>query len=115
MTARLRPVLIVVFALVLALTSGAMAVARGQTHTAGMIVLCTGTGPVAVAVDAKGQPVGPAHICPDCALSLIVALPAPDPAARALSASPVVFRPAPRPPAATPVPLSARARAPPLA
>ena len=34
------------------------------------MVLCTGTGPLTVSVDENGQPTGPAHICPDCALSL---------------------------------------------
>ncbi len=115
MNVRLRPVLILLFALILALTSGAMAVARGQTHAAGMIVLCTGSGPVTVAVDADGQPVGPAHVCPDCALSLIVAVAAPDPVPRALSATSVRFRLAPLPAVAVPVALLPRARAPPLA
>lgn len=58
-------------ALILALTSGGMAVARGQTMAAGTMVLCTGSGPLVVPVDADGQPTGPAHVCPDCALSLI--------------------------------------------
>ena len=61
-------------ALLLVLTAQAMAVARGMPGVAGAMVLCTGSGPVAVLTDAEGQPVGPAHICPDCTLSLIVAL-----------------------------------------
>jgi len=67
---RLRPFGALALCLVLALTAGAMAVARGQTHAAGTIVLCTGTGPVAVAVDAQGRPLQRPHICPDCALGL---------------------------------------------
>jgi len=63
-----------VLALLLVLTAQAMAVARGMPGVAGAVVLCTGTGPVTVLTDAEGQPVGPAHICPDCTLSLIVAL-----------------------------------------
>ncbi|MDQ2094778.1 hypothetical protein [Rhodalgimonas zhirmunskyi] len=55
---------------VLALTGQSMAVMRGMPGAAGEIVLCTGTGPLTVQVDENGQPVGPAHICPDCALSL---------------------------------------------
>lgn len=54
--------------LIVALTSGAMAVARGQTHAAGVIVICSGAGIQTVAVDAEGNPVGAGHICPDCAL-----------------------------------------------
>jgi hypothetical protein len=50
-----------------------MAVARGQTAASGSIVLCAGAGLVSVPVDADGQPTGPAHICPDCALGLFAA------------------------------------------
>lgn len=57
-------------ALMLALTGQSAAVARGMPDAAGQIVLCTGAGPVSVLVDENGQPVGPGHICPDCALSL---------------------------------------------
>ncbi|MDX1823017.1 MAG: hypothetical protein R3197_19165 [Paracoccaceae bacterium] len=74
MTRACRPLIAVVLALLLVLTAQAMAVARGMPGVAGAVVLCTGTGPVTVLTDAEGQPVGPAHICPDCTLSLIVAL-----------------------------------------
>ncbi|WP_294613393.1 hypothetical protein [uncultured Roseovarius sp.] len=64
--------------LLMALTSQTMAVARGAASPVGTMVLCTGTGPVTVMVDANGQPTGTAHICPDCALGLFHALaPAP--------------------------------------
>ncbi|MDJ0629376.1 MAG: hypothetical protein QNJ44_14045 [Rhodobacter sp.] len=69
--ARLTPFLGICLALIVALTSGAMAVARGQNAAAGSIVICAGTGPVSVRIDADGRPVGPAHICPDCALHLM--------------------------------------------
>lgn len=62
---------------VLALTAQSMAVARGTAMSAGQIVLCTGTGPVVVDVDKDGQPVDPAHICPECAVSELVALDGP--------------------------------------
>jgi hypothetical protein len=52
-------------ALIVALTSQQLALARGQADMAGSITLCSGGGFVTVAVDAKGNPVGPAHICPD--------------------------------------------------
>ena len=71
MKAVLRPYLALILALLLALTGQSMAVARGMPGASGEIVLCTGTGPVSVLVDEDGQPVGPSHICPDCALSLI--------------------------------------------
>lgn len=50
-----------------------MAVARGLPGPAGQMVICTGTGPVMVSVDENGAPTGPAHICPEAALSLIQA------------------------------------------
>lgn len=77
---RLRPLTALLLALLLALSSGTMAVARGQATAVGTMVLCSGQGPVAVPVDAEGNPTGPAHICPDCALSLFAAHSAPPPA-----------------------------------
>ena len=62
-------------AVVLGLTSVQMAMARGGGGTAGWMVICTGSGPVAIAMDADGQPAGPAHVCPDCALGLFAAPP----------------------------------------
>lgn len=59
-------------ALLLVLTAQSMAVARGLPGSAGSVVLCTGTGPVTILIDAEGQPIGHAHVCPDCTLSLIV-------------------------------------------
>ena len=61
---------------VLVLTAQSMAVARGTAMSAGQTILCTGTGtgPVTVDVDKNGQPVRPTHICPDCALSELVAV-----------------------------------------
>jgi len=75
----LRPVTALLFALLLAISSGTMAVARGQATSVGTMVLCTGSGPASVPVDAEGKPTGPAHICPDCALSLFAAHAAPSP------------------------------------
>lgn len=74
---RLRPLAAILLAAMLAFGSGAMAVARGQATAAGAVVLCTGAGIVSVPVDLSGNPVGPAHICPDCALSLFAAYTAP--------------------------------------
>jgi len=69
-------------ALVLALTSQSMAVARGASAATGQMVLCTGNGPVAVYMDAQGQPTSAPHICPDASLlvpvdTFVVALDAP--------------------------------------
>ena len=79
---RSRSLAAVSLAIVLALTSLTMAVARGQMHiqTAGglTLVICAGAGPVTVTLDADGNPVGPVHVCPDCALALIAAVLPPD-------------------------------------
>ncbi|WP_417243348.1 hypothetical protein [Celeribacter sp.] len=49
-----------------------MAVTRGTMRdAAGAMVLCTGTGPVTVLMNADGAPVGPPKICPDCTMSVI--------------------------------------------
>lgn len=61
----------VLLALVLALTSQSMAVARGASAATGQMVLCTGSGPVAVYLDASGQPTSAPHICPDSALNVV--------------------------------------------
>ena len=59
-------------ALLIAVTSQQMAIARGvTTNAAGQVILCTGQGVVTVTLDANGDPIEPAHICPDCALSLL--------------------------------------------
>lgn len=104
----------IALALMLALTSGAMAVARGQTHAAGQVVLCTGSGPVTVAVDADGQPIGPAHICPDCALGFFAAVSEPPgvPGPAPVAGEPL--RPAVEASRASRPLHAARARAPPL-
>lgn len=52
------------------LTSGSMAVARGQVMVAGKLVICTGSAPKVIRVDSNNQPVGPAHYCPECVLSI---------------------------------------------
>ena len=111
MIRRLRPLSAILLALCLVVTAESMALARGQATAAGEIVICTGAGLVTVAVDAEGDPVAPAHICPDCALSLIAAPPgAPAALAPAARLLPLRFAAAPAPDAAAPrhSPVSAR-------
>ena len=71
----IRSLIAVLLAVVLALTSQSMAVARGSAAATGQMVLCTGTGPVAVFTDADGQPTSAPHICPDSALNVLLAVP----------------------------------------
>ena len=61
-------------ALLIAVTSQQMAMARGLMVTdAGQVVLCTGQGTIMVTLDADGNIVEGgdqvAHFCPDCALT----------------------------------------------
>jgi hypothetical protein len=73
----LHPILGLALCLVLALTSQSLVVARGGAQPVGQIVLCTGTGPVTIAVDADGQPVAAQHLCPDCLPGFAVVLVSP--------------------------------------
>lgn len=75
---RLPHILAVCLALLVAVTSQQMAVARGVAYdAAGQVVLCTGTGAVTVTMGADGAPIGPVHICPDCALTAMAFVDAP--------------------------------------
>lgn len=73
---KLRPLAALFLAFAVTLTSVAMGAARGQAMAVGEMVLCTGTGPVSVAVDAEGNPTGPAHYCPDCIAVAMATAPA---------------------------------------
>lgn len=79
-------------AFVLVFTGQSMALARFMAAPTGEMVLCTGTGPIAILVDEEGQPVGKPHICPDCALSFFAAVSdVPDAPVRPLAVSDVVY------------------------
>lgn len=64
----------ILLAVILALSGQSMAVARGASTPTGEMILCTGTGPVTVLVDAEGKPTGAAKYCPDCVMSLLQAV-----------------------------------------
>ncbi len=74
----MRALTSLMLALMLALTSQSMAVARGASAATGQVVLCTGNGTVAVYVDAEGKPTSPPHICPDAALHVLLDAAVPD-------------------------------------
>ena len=61
-------------ALIMAVTSVGLASARGQTHVGGQVVLCSGGRIVTVTLDINGEPMGPTHICPDMALTMMLAV-----------------------------------------
>lgn len=62
----LRPLSGLLLALILALSSVTMAVARGQSPMGDAVEICGGFGAVFVTLDANGQPRAPNHPCPDC-------------------------------------------------
>jgi hypothetical protein len=71
----LRTYLALALSLLLVLTGQTMALARSAAAPVGEMVLCTGTGPVTVQLDADGRPTdGTNHLCPDCALHFFTAV-----------------------------------------
>ena len=68
-----RSFIAVALSLVLVLSAQSMALARTAPGPAGVMVLCTGTGPMTVLVDETGTPIAPGHVCPDCAMGLFAA------------------------------------------
>ncbi|WP_171054588.1 DUF2946 family protein [Roseovarius arcticus] len=66
-----RRLLAALVAITLVLTAPALAMGRSGTGASGVLVICTGTGPLSVVVDADGQPTGRVHVCPECALSAL--------------------------------------------
>ncbi len=102
-------------ALLIAVTSQQMAMARGMTKdAAGQVILCTGQGPTVVTLDAQGNPTGPLHICPDCALTFADCVPS----VSTLAMQVVHIETLPQTPARTlqntVIPTASHARGPPL-
>ncbi|MBO9444417.1 hypothetical protein J7416_01150 [Ruegeria sp. R14_0] len=64
----------IVVSLLVVLTGQSIAASRGMDRAVGHMVLCTGSGPVVVYVDADGQPTQAPHLCPDYALTLLGAV-----------------------------------------
>jgi hypothetical protein len=112
---RLHALTALALALILTLTSGTLAMARGQAMAAGEIVICSGGAVVTVAVDAEGKPTGPAHICPDCALTLFAAAAPPAAILMLAETASALVLPATQHPALAPHILAATARGPPSA
>ena len=108
-------VLTFTLALLIAVTSQQMAMARGtMKDAAGQVVLCTGHGIKTVTIDHNGDPIDVVHICPDCALTLAEVLPAlamatlPAIHMRTLGQTPVIDL------LIASIPISANSRGPPL-
>jgi hypothetical protein len=97
--------------LVLALASVTLQVARGQAAGVSEVVICAGYGVATVTLDARGNPTGPVHPCPDCLAHAVGVLPggaepaAPAGLARGLACPPLpspAAQAAPRPAARGP-------------
>ncbi|MES0826051.1 hypothetical protein [Ruegeria sp. SCP11] len=78
--------------LLVILTGQGVAASRGIDSAVRQMVLCTGTGPVVVYMDAEGQPTQPPHFCPEYALTLLGAITL---AAPAVPVAPTSVQPAP--------------------
>ena len=101
-------------AALLALTGLHVGMARGQAKVAGSIVICTGTGPVSIVVDANGKPTGKVRTCPDCVMTVLSGVAATaDLPARVTVAARATWPRAARPHAGG-TPHTARARDPPV-
>lgn len=111
--ARRLPLLPLLLSALFAVTSVTMAAARGHVVQGNAVVICSGYGVVTILVDAKGDPVGTVHPCPDCTLHVVLADAPPAPMALrpATRAEPFRARDAQLP--ATPMRLSPSARGPP--
>lgn len=66
----LRSYIALLLIAVMTLTGHSMAMARGAPGPSGFMELCTGGGPIMVAVDEHGEPTGASHICPEFSLML---------------------------------------------
>ena len=64
--APLRRLMAVALALVIALTSSHMVLARSQAVAVDRVVICSGYGVMTIDLDADGNPIGPVHLCPEC-------------------------------------------------
>lgn len=106
-------------ALLIAVTSQPMAMARGVAmDAAGPVILCTGQGPVSVVLDRQGNPIegtgGLVHICPDCALTLLAAIDAPNVVPLPVIHMQILAQTFGMTPGNPVIPTTAQARAPPL-
>lgn len=109
----LKPILTFALCLTLLATSVTQALAWGQMATGQMVQLCAGGQAVTVMMDAKGNPVDPAHRCPDC-LAVGADLPPASVGLGLPNGNWVRAELAPLPPVMVNTPLAAMARGPPV-
>lgn len=66
----IRPLIGFFLALTMALTSVSLAAAHAQAPMGEWVEVCSADGTGTVLVDARGNPVTPMHLCPDCVAAL---------------------------------------------
>ena len=88
----LRPLISLTLALILALSSQSMAVARGASAGTGQMVICSGVGVTVIYVDSEGQPTAAPHICPDATLLVGADVPDVGPVGTPLDSRPVLWQ-----------------------
>ena len=67
----LNPATALLLALMLAMTSVSMAVARGGMSMNGAMILCIDAGQQVVPLGPDGQPIEVSHACPDCIIGAL--------------------------------------------
>ena len=70
----INSILTLCLCLTMLVTSVTSAIARGQMAFGQTLVICADGAPLAITLDARGNPVTPAHTCPDC-LAVTAGLP----------------------------------------
>lgn len=109
----MRASLAILLSLLLILLGQTAAVARAAPPGAGEMVVCSGSGPVTLRLDANGDPAGPPHVCPDCTMHLLSVV-LPDPImAVAVAGAARPAAPAGTPPSLPATPRQSAARDPP--
>mgnify|MGYP000008375647 CR=1 FL=1 len=66
MKLHMRSYLTLILVLAVTLTAHSAGAMRGMRDATGQMVICSGTGPVVIYVDADGQPARAPGNCPDC-------------------------------------------------
>jgi len=114
MKLHMRSYLTLFLVLAVTLTAHSAGAMRGMRDATGQVVICSGTGPVVIYVDADGQPARTPVNCPDCITLNIDAMAAPEQVQLAMRRPQVKVQQPARVRIQSRMPLQACARAPPF-
>ena len=115
MKRHMRSYLTLLLVLAVTLTAHSAGAMRGMRDATGQVVICSGTGPVVIYVDAEGQPARAPGNCPDCITLSMDATTAPEQVQLAMPRPTGGLQYFPQPSVQSRMPLEACARAPPFA